>query len=138
MSTLIESQDSLSASACQPMVRGNIDPDPIAFNWRVCGNCGWRDSCYPKVDFGEGAKVLDDNVLVNKLVQWSALKKDAAEYNRLDKEIKEQLNYQGIKDAIAGPYVIEGKEINRKEYTVKAGSFVRYTIEPVTTKTLDK
>lgn len=113
----------------QELVNSGAEPEPIPFVWGVCGGCGFLDQCFPARDFGEGASVIEDTVLVEQLERRAALQPATREYEALDKEIKTRLKHDGIKQAIAGPFVIEGQERSRKEYTVKASKFVAYSIE---------
>lgn len=113
----------------QPMVDEGKDPDPIVFNWKVCGSCGFLDQCYPAKNFGEGASVIDDAAFVAQLERREQLRPQSSEYDAVDREIKARLKHEGIKEAIAGPFVIQGAERNRKAYSVEASSFVQYTIK---------
>lgn len=112
----------------QPMVQQGVDPEPIPYDWRVCGDCGFRKVCYPPRDFGEGAVVLDDPALVEQLEQREALRQGKAGYDELDREIKTRLKREGVKFAIAGPFVIEGRVVSKKEYAVAAHDEIHYEI----------
>jgi hypothetical protein len=112
-----------------PMVERGIDPDPIPFDLGICGDCGWKGQCYPARSFGDGATVLDDAELIALLERREQLRPSSAEYERLDKAVKDRLKREGVKFAIVGPFIIDGKLIARKEYTVPASESVRYEIK---------
>lgn len=104
----------------QPLIEQGVDPDPIPYDWGVCGGCGFQSICYPPRDFGAGTAVLEDAALVESLELRERLKPSKAEYDEVDKAVKAQLKRQGIKSAIAGPFTIEANERQVKAYTVEA------------------
>lgn len=104
----------------QPMIAAKVDPDPIPFTRSVCGGCGFANQCYPPKSFGEGAAYLDNPALVALLERREQLGPTASEYAHADREAKATLKHEGIKFAIVGPFMVEGKEASD-------GS-VRYTI----------
>jgi len=103
-----------------PMIVAKQDPDPIPFTKSVCGGCGFAKQCYPAKSFGEGAAYLDNPALIALLERRDQLAEGASEHGRVDKAAKEILKHEGIKFAVVGPFVVEGKEASD-------GS-VRYTI----------
>jgi CRISPR/Cas system-associated exonuclease Cas4 (RecB family) len=121
----------------QPFVRENRDPDPIPFNWRICGGCGFRDLCYPAINYGEGASVIESQDLIELLERREKLHPAAKEFERVDKGIKEQLVHLGISHAVAGDFVVEGTQRKRKAYTVKETEYVQFSIERILKKPAD-
>jgi hypothetical protein len=111
-----------------PMVEQGIDPEPIPFTLAVCGGCGWRGECYPARSFGDGASVLEDPALVELLERRETLALAAKEYGELDREVKERLKREGVKFALAGPFILEGKVVTKKAYTVEAHDEIHYAI----------
>lgn len=112
------------------MVAAKIDPDPIPYADDVCGRCGFMQLCYPPKDFGEGAELITDQTFIDDLTEWERLKPLAAQYDALDKSIGKRVNKHPL--VMAGDFVIEGKEIPRKGFTVEAGTTWRKTIRRLT------
>jgi hypothetical protein len=114
-----------------PMIVQGVDPEPIPYDSGVCGGCGFRGLCYPPRNFGEGASVLEDPALIEQLERRDALQAGAKEYDKLDGAVKARLKDEGIKFALAGPFVIEGKQIEKKIKAVEAHTRpeTHYTIE---------
>jgi hypothetical protein len=113
----------------QPMRQARIDPPPITYSFAICGSCGFADQCYPARSFGEGADVIDDEELIRQLVERDRMAPGAKEYDRLDKDIKARLKHDGIKFAIAGDFVIDGRVVSKREYTVPARDETHYSIK---------
>ena len=116
-----------------PMVEQGVDPDPIPYSLSVCGGCGWAGQCYPARDFGAGATVLDDPAFLDDLTRREQLAAAKRDYDQVDKAVKARLKAAGVKFAIAGEFVIDGKLISKKAYTVAAHEETRYTIQRTTT-----
>jgi hypothetical protein len=112
----------------QPLIRAKEDPPPIPYDRAVCGGCGFRDVCYPAKAFGEGVSVLDDPNLEAALLRRERLKPSSEDYAKVDREVKERLKHEGVKFAIAGEFVIEGKPMAKAAYTVPAHDEIHYTI----------
>jgi hypothetical protein len=112
----------------QPLIEEGRDPDPIPFSLPICGGCGWRDQCYPARSFGEGASVIEDPVLLDELARREILAEGKREYDQIDRAVKDRLKREGIKFALAGDFVIEGKLLSKKAYTVPARDEVQYSI----------
>lgn len=113
----------------QPLIERGEDPPPIPYDRSVCGGCGFREICYPAKAFGEGASVLDDPLLEAALERRDALAVEHAEYERLDREVKDRLKHEGIKFALCGPFTIEGKVVAKKAYQVAAHEEIHYSID---------
>lgn len=112
----------------QPMIHAGEDPEPIPYDGKVCGGCGFRGLCYPPRSFGEGASVIDDPDLVEMIELREKLRPASHEFDELDRAVKSRLKHEGIASAVCGPFVIEGQKVQRKAYSVQAGEYVRYDI----------
>lgn len=94
-----------------------------------CKSCGFAKTvCFPGQDYGPGFEILTDQELIIKLDRREALKNAVKEYEEIDKELKEA--FKG-RSALIGDFKIESKEIERKEYTVKAGAYWKTSIEKI-------
>jgi len=108
-------------------VAGNEVPsvEPI----EDCKTCGFaKTTCFPGQDYGPGFEILTDEELIMKLERREELKESTREYKELDDELKEI--FKG-KNALVGDFKIESKEVERKEYTVKAGKYWKVSIEKI-------
>jgi CRISPR/Cas system-associated exonuclease Cas4 (RecB family) len=94
----------------EPMVLGKQDPPPLPYTWQICGRCDFKDQCYPARSFGEGADVITDELFIEDLARREALKPGADEYRELHESILDRLKLLGTKSAIAGDFVIEGRQ----------------------------
>lgn len=112
----------------QPMIDAGADPEPISYDAKICGGCGFRARCYPPRSFGEGASVIDDPDLVEMLELREKLAPASREYDSIDKAVKARLKHAGVATAVAGPFVIAGEKRHRKAYSVKEGDYVQYEI----------
>jgi hypothetical protein len=105
------------ADRLTPMVQQGVDPDPITYDAKICGGCGFRRLCYPPKDFGAGAKVLTDDLMIEDLARRHELRPAAEEFEQLDASIKDRLKVYGAGElTIAGDFLIEGK-VNRAGVT---------------------
>ena len=111
-----------------PMIQQGVDPEPIPYDANICGGCGFRALCYPPRTFGEGASVLEDAALMEALEERERLQEDKARYEQLDKLVKARFKDEGVKFALVGPFVVEGKPVEKKAYTVPARTEIHYEI----------
>lgn len=106
------------AEAVNEAVKKNEPPDYLQNNPVECKRCPFfGKTCNPPLDFGRTA-VIDDDELERKLNIREELSGAKAEYDKLDKEVKERL--REIPAAICGDYAITGKEGVRKYAEQKA------------------
>jgi len=103
-----------------PQIQHGVDPEPIPYDSSVCRGCGFLPICYPPRSFGEGASILEDPQLLEDLERRDQLIAGAKDFERLDKAIKDRLKHEGIKFALAGPFVIEGKQVEKSIKAVEA------------------
>lgn len=92
-----------------------------------CNSCGFsKTACFPDKDYGPGFVILSDKEKEEMLNRREELKGYTKEYNSLDKKLKAHFKGQNV---ICGDFKIESKEIDRKGYTVKSGSYIKVEIE---------
>lgn len=115
----------------QPVIDDGIDPEPISYDWSICGRCGFLDICFPARNFGEGTSVIDDPEFVELLDRRAQLRPASKEYDEIDTAVKARLRHEGIADAIAGPFAITGSKRHRKAYAVAENDYVEYRITRV-------
>lgn len=106
------------AETVNEAVKKNEPPDYLKNNPVECKRCEFFGKiCNPPLDFGDTA-VIDDEELERKLAIREELAGAKAEYEKLDKEVKER--FREIPAAICGDYAITGKEGVRKYAEQKA------------------
>lgn len=111
------------------LVAERADPPPISYDEGVCGRCGFLSLCYPPRDYGEGAEMIADQGFLDMLTRHQELKPAKAEYDAIDDAISKRVKNHPL--ILAGDYVIEGKEIVRKGFTVQDSTQWRKTIRRV-------
>lgn len=114
----------------QEMVQAKQDPPPIPYDTGICGRCAFSHLCYPPRDLGTGLVPLDDSAMLQLLEEREQTKAAADEYAAADKAIKAQLKRLGtFTQAMCGEFLVTRTEVPVREYTVKARTDVRFTIE---------
>jgi len=90
-------------------------PERIKYDGKICGYCSWYAVCAPDKHFGEGAQVIDAE-MVEKIDRYSHLNADlkplVKELEGLKKEIK--MAVEGKEMVLAGNYAITGKWVEMK------------------------
>lgn len=81
-------------------------PDRIEFTTGNCRGCDFFNICQPEEVFQAGENITDQEFIA-KLERREILNKEAAEYKRLDTEVKAIL--KGKAYSVAGPFLITGK-----------------------------
>jgi len=84
------------AESLAPAVEQGVDPDPISYDPRICGSCGFRRVCYPPRDYGEGATVITDELMIEDIRRRHELEPAADEFDELDASIKDRLKLLGV------------------------------------------
>jgi len=112
----------------QPMVDQGVDPEPIPYDRAICGGCGFLTQCYPPRSYGEGVELVEVSGLLDLLEERDKHAAGHAEYEAADRAVKAILKREGIKFGLCGPFVIDGKVIAKKEYTVPAQEQTQYSI----------
>lgn len=108
------------------LVADKSDPPPITYDDGICGRCGFLALCYPPRDYGEGAEIVVDQGFLDMLARHQELKAAQSEYSALDEAITKRVKNHPL--ILAGDYVIEGKELSRKGFTVPESTIWRKTI----------
>jgi len=91
--------------------------EPPAQQIDDCVDCPFeRTACFPGLDFGEGADILDDNELLEKLDRLEELRDSKEEYDSIWSELKEK--FQGKSAIIGAKWMVESKKQVRTEYQV--------------------
>ena len=117
------------AETATDAVRFGIAPEFIN-DPAECRRCPFFGrACSPPLDFGPGAAILTDDILLQHLQRRQELSEPAKEFERLDRSVKDRL--QNIPLGVAGDFLVEGKAVQRKEYTVKASEFWTVKIKPL-------
>jgi len=86
----------------------------------ICPDCPFFHLCLPEL-YGEELPIQDDSELEAILMEWESLKPAYSRYQELDKELKKRL--EGVEKAIIGEWLITGKYVERKGYTVEPGIY---------------
>lgn len=91
----------------------------------LCQRCAFLHVCLPEIKQVE-LEVLDDTELEEMLLQREELAEAYREYGDLDKAVKKRL--AGREKVMVGEFLITAQNIERKGYTVEAGSYTKYKI----------
>lgn len=110
-------------------VSENQVPDRMEFDEKICTDCAYFNLCQPDVSLGEGAELLVDSELEEALERREELKPLSKEFEEVDKYVKSRL--KGCEKAILGRFLIRGKEVDRKGYTVASGTYWRTDITAI-------
>jgi CRISPR/Cas system-associated exonuclease Cas4 (RecB family) len=106
-------------------------PDRIPYDDNICGRCEFASVCLKDVIRTE-TDILTDDVLIDELSERETLKNQKTRYDELDKSVKSKL--KGIKKAVAGDFLIIGKEVHRDGYTVEASDYFQTSIKSLVPK----
>ena len=83
----------------------------------ACAGCPFEKTvCFPGLDFGEGADILDDSELLEKLDRLEELRDGKEEYDAIWSELKEK--FQGKSAIIGAKWIVESKKQVRTEYQI--------------------
>jgi hypothetical protein len=100
------------------------DPD-------MCEYCPFQHICLPDINRDE-LDFIDDQEFAEMLERREQIKEYAREYNDIDRHVKKRLGDR-LK-ACVGNFLITGKEISRKGYTVEDTTYTRYKIAQIERK----
>ncbi len=110
---------------CQRLERVNAHvaagtlPEPVE-DPQVCEGCGFLHVCLPEVK-GKALEITDEPRLVELLERREALAPAKAEYESVDRELKKAL--EGKEKLVVGDWLVTGKQVFRKGYTVADSSY---------------
>ena len=93
----------------------------------LCEKCYFRHICTPDKDFGEGILFEQDESLVAMLDRLEEIKDIKSEYERINKTVSKILKEKD-NIVIGDKYLVRGKFIDRKSYTVEAGQYWKKSI----------
>lgn len=94
----------------------------------ICPDCPFFHICLPEIK-GQDLPIEDDSELISLLSEWEELKPLAARYNEIDGLLKKRL--EGVEKAIVGNWLITGKYVERKGYTVEPGVYWQRKIRKI-------
>jgi CRISPR/Cas system-associated exonuclease Cas4 (RecB family) len=86
----------------------------------VCEDCGFLAICLPEVK-GRALEIVDNPRLIELLERREALAAARTEYETVDKELKDALKDR--EKLLVGDWLITGKEVQRRGYTVADSSY---------------
>ncbi|MBT9166758.1 MAG: hypothetical protein DDT19_00082 [Syntrophomonadaceae bacterium] len=89
-------------------------------DYDICQRCAFLHICLPELK-AQAMEIIDSQELEEKLLRREELSPLAKEYQELDKEIKKMV--EGKEKLLVGDFLIQGKRIERKEYSVNASSY---------------
>lgn len=120
------------ADAVNAHVRAGTLPDRIPYDAGICGDCSFFHLCLPDEALRAGATLTDDAALEAKLRRRADLEAMAREFERLDREIKEQAKRQlapGEETIVGVDWLVRAKPAHRKGYAVAESDYVTVQIE---------
>ncbi len=101
-------------------IKENIIPDVIPYEEEICGQCGFLHVCLPEIK-RDSLEITNDVELEKDIERLDELKPLVSEYNKIDSRIKEKLREK--EKVVIGHYLVQGKWIERKSYTVEGGKY---------------
>ena len=118
----------VKAQSINNCIANNTLPDCIPYDEDICGQCGFQHICLPEIT-RNALEITDDPETEQKIARWFELKPAKQEYDRLDKAIKAQ--FKEREKAVIGDYLIQGKMVQRKGYTVVDGEYWKTSISNI-------
>lgn len=121
------------AERLQPMVDKKIDPPPIDFDAKVCGECAFNHICFPDKQGGDGAALIENADLLMQLEERAELAPISKRYTALDSAVKDTVKAAMGKDgqAICGPWSIKVSTRPRKGFTTQDGETTTVTLSRI-------
>lgn len=108
----------------------------------ICPVCDYALTwCFPDRRFGPGFDLIESDELEAKVARFKELDQYVAERNALQKELVGDARKPGLfygKNAVLSRHIITSKEIERKGYEVKPGSYWRTDIRELPEGDKDK
>ncbi len=103
------------AEVIEKHMKSKTYPDRIPYDDQVCGKCEFAKVCLGDIIRTE-AEILTDDILIERLERREELKVAKKEYEELDEQVKKEL--KAVQKGVAGNFMIIGKEVKRKGFTV--------------------
>lgn len=91
----------------------------------TCERCTFAHICLPEINRNE-LEIIIDTELEEMLARREELKEAASEYTEVDTFVKAK--FASREKLCIGDYIVTGKWIEKKEYTVKAMKYMKYKI----------
>jgi len=105
-------------------VRQKKLPPRIPYDENVCGRCPWRATCLSEMPAGASPLVLDPekaSELLDLLREREKLDPQRKAFKEVDDRVKEMV--KGEAKIILAEFIISGKEIQKKAFSVKESSY---------------
>ncbi|KKN10500.1 hypothetical protein LCGC14_1035850 [marine sediment metagenome] len=114
-------------------------PDRINYDPSVCGKCEFANVCLGDIDRTE-AELVTDAYWPEMLEEYLQLKKQLkplkSRYEELDEMIKKR--FEGVEKAIVDNFLVTGRWIDRKSFTVEAKRSWRKDVREIESQTITK
>ena len=114
------------AEAVNRHIEEGTVPNPIEYDEEICGQCPFVHICMPDV-FRHPIGISEDLELIEKLERWWELKPLAEEFRNLDADLSKA--FEGVDRMLIGDFLITGKWVERKAYTVPESRYWRKSIK---------
>ena len=126
--TLVQKADRINAH-----VKAGTLPDRVPYTEDLCGRCSFFNLCLPDEPARAGIMLLDNPEMAVKIRRRLELEKAAKEYERLDKQIKDE-----VKQAFSDMDQEKGEAIVNAEFVVRMTSAptAGYVVAPSTKRTI--
>jgi len=92
----------------------------------ICSKCDFLSICLPEIKNDKDLEVIVDEELEETLKRAEEIKEIASEYEKLCKLWKKKM--EGKEKLIVGDFLIVGKQVERKGYTVEPGIYWKYKV----------
>lgn len=116
-----------TAELIKKHVEAGTLPDRVPWENDICGRCPFSHICMPDIANDPSVKIVNNDKLHAKLVEWEKGKERAKKWEKLDKEIKATV--RGAKNEILGDFVITDKIGVQKRYEIPANVKEQYRID---------
>lgn len=125
------------ANRVNEFVRKKEYPDRINYDASVCGKCEYANTCLGDIERTE-AELVTDAQWPEMLEEYLALKKEMkplkGRFEELDEMIKKR--FEGVEKAIVDDFLVTGRWIERKPFTVEGGRSWRKQITRIESETI--
>lgn len=102
-------------------------PARIEYAEDICGRCPFAGICLPDIIRAE-SEVVTDTEWIEKIRRAEELKPAVSEFDDLKDDIKGR--FKGVKKALAGDFIVFGREQKRKETIIPESTFWVTSIKP--------
>jgi len=122
--TLIKRAEAINLHIAQSTPLPEIEA--VDYSEDVCGQCDFIHICLPEVKRG-ALEFSNDTALMELLTEWDSLKASAKRFEQLDKTVKTKV--KEVEKAVCGEFLITGKMLQRKAYTVEETEYWQSKIQ---------